>query len=194
MARPKKGSNLVPTEERILSAAEQEFGRYGFERTRLEDIAKIADIRRPSLLYHFKSKDILYSAVVHRVFDSLRLALLERMRPGDFATQVENLTAVFSDFVSSNPAFAPIVLREIIDGNGPAREILITEMAPLLSIVETWLEQQGKGIIPNGISVRYAILHIATNALLHNASRDLQTPLWGKEDSSRQIARQMFLG
>lgn len=194
MARPKKGTNAVPTEERILSAAEQEFGKYGFERTRLEDIAKIADIRRPSLLYHFKSKDLLYSAVVHRVFDSLRMALLERMRPGDFAAQVENLTAVFSDFVSSNPAFAPIVLREIIDGNGPAREILITEMAPLLSIVETWLEQQGKGIIPKGISVRYAILHIATNALMHNASGDLQIPLWGKEDSSRQIARQMFLG
>ena len=55
MARPKKGVHQVPTEERILQAAETEFGRKGFERTRLEDIAETAGIRRPSLLYHFKS-------------------------------------------------------------------------------------------------------------------------------------------
>ena len=38
MARPKKGSNSIPTEERILKAAEKQFGRLGFERTRLQDI------------------------------------------------------------------------------------------------------------------------------------------------------------
>jgi len=194
MARPKKGSNAVPTEERILKAAEAQFGRLGFEKTRLEDIATDAGIRRPSLLYHFKSKDILYSKVVHRAFDSLRVALLDRMRPGDFSIQVENLTCAFSDYVQKNPAFAPIVLREIIDGNGPARTILVNEMAPLLSVVETWLKQQGKNIIPEGISVRYAILQIATNTLLHSASGSLQTVLWGEGDSSRVIARQIFLG
>ena len=194
MARPKKGINQIPTEERILKAAETEFGKKGFERTRLEDIAQTAGIRRPSLLYHFKSKDLLYSAVVHRVFDSLRKALLDRMRPGDFAAQVENLTGAFSDFSELNPAFAPIVLRELIDGQGPAREILLTEMAPLLSIVETWLSQQGKGVIPAGVSVRFAILQIASNTLLHNAAGDLAEPLWGADNSSRCIARQIFLG
>ena len=194
MARPKKGVHQVPTEERILQAAETEFGRKGFERTRLEDIAETAGIRRPSLLYHFKSKDALYSSVVHRVFDSLRKALLDRMRPGDFSVQVQNLTGAFADFSESNPAFAPIVLRELINGRGPARDILLNEMAPLLSVVETWLSQQGKGIIPEGVSVRYAILQIATNTLLYNASGDLAKPLWGEEDSSRRIARQIFLG
>jgi len=194
MARPKKGSNAVPTEERILKAAEQQFGQFGFERTRLEDIALQAGIRRPSLLYHFKSKDILYSKVVHRAFDSLRIALLDRMRPGDFAVQVENLTSAFSDYVQDHPSFAPIVLREIIDGEGPAKKILVDEMAPLLSVVETWLIQQGKEIIPKGVSVRYAILQIATNTLLHSASGSLRNILWGEEDSSQEIARQIFLG
>ena len=194
MARPKKGVHQIPTEERILQAAETEFGKKGFERTRLEDIAETAGIRRPSLLYHFKSKDALYSAVVHRVFDSLRKALLDRMRPGDFSVQVQNLTGAFADFSESNPAFAPIVLRELINGQGPAREILLNEMAPLLSVVETWLSQQGKGVIPEGVSVRYAILQIATNTLLYNASGDLAKPLWGENDNSRRIARQIFLG
>ena len=194
MARPKRGTHSTPTEERILLAAQKAFGRMGFEKARLEDIAKEAGIRRPSLLYHFKSKDLLYSAVVHRVFDSLRLALLARMRAGDFQKQVENLTSAFEDFVNTNDAFAPIVLREIIDGEGPAREILLTEMAPLLSIVETWLTQQGKGVIPEGISVRYAILQIATNALVYAAARDLAEPLWGKENSSLAVSKRIFLG
>ena len=193
MARPKRGTHSTPTEERILLAAQKAFGKVGFEKARLEDIAKEAGIRRPSLLYHYKSKDLLYSAVVHRVFNSLRLALLSRMRSGDFQAQVENLTSAFQDFVAENDAFAPIVLREIIDGEGPARDILLNEMAPLLSIVETWLVQQGKQVISKEISVRYAILQIATNTLLYAAAGDLATPLWGENNTSLEIARQIFL-
>ena len=127
MARPKLGSNSIPTHERILRAAEKEFGAHGFERTRLEDIAKLAGIRRPSLLYHFKSKDKLYSEIVHRAFDSLRQSLVARMRKGEFTDQVDNLVEALTDFVQLNPSFAPIVLREIIDGNGPARPSKSTE-------------------------------------------------------------------
>ena len=193
MARPKRGSNSIPTNERILRAAESEFGKYGFERTRLEDIAKIAGIRRPSLLYHFKSKDKLYSTIVHRAFDSLRLSLVARMRQGVFAEQVDNLVDALVDFVQEHPAFAPIVLREIIDGTGPAREILIHEMSPLLQVVETWLIQQGTDQIPSEISVRHAILQIASDTLLYGAAGDLQGPMWGNRITAKEMARRMLM-
>ena len=67
MPRPKHNANAIPTEERILAAAEQIFGEQGFERSRLEDIAAVAGIRRPSLLYHFKSKcklSVCYSTMM----------------------------------------------------------------------------------------------------------------------------------
>ena len=193
MARPKRGSNTIPTNERILRAAESEFGKYGFERTRLEDIAEIAGIRRPSLLYHFKSKDKLYSTIVHRAFDSLRQSLVERMRKGEFREQVDNLVEALVDFVQKNPSFAPIVLREIIDGNGPAREILIHEMSPLLQVVETWLLQQGKGQIPSEVSVRHVILQIASDTLLYGAAGALQEPMWGKRITPKEMARRMLI-
>ena len=63
MGRPKTGTHSVPTVERILQAAEQAFGAQGFTLTRLEDIAEVASIRRPSLLYHFSTKQKLYEAV-----------------------------------------------------------------------------------------------------------------------------------
>ena len=193
MARPKHGTHALPTEERILKAAESEFGKYGFERTRLEDIAKLAGIRRPSLLYHFKTKSLLYSSVVHRAFDSLRMVLVARMRPGEFTEQVNNLVCGLEEYVQSNPAFAPIVLREIINGNGPARDILINEMDPLLSVVELWLKQQGGDNIPKDISVRYAVLNTAINILFYAASKDLAPIMWGKINSSKETAQRLFI-
>ena len=69
MGRPRATTQTVETAQRLLSAAEQEFGSKGFDRARLADIANIAGISRPSLLYHYNSKDALYAAVFDRPFN-----------------------------------------------------------------------------------------------------------------------------
>ena len=58
MARPRKDSVKIPTKTRILTAAEDQFGQYGYSSASLADIASRAGIRRASLLYHFASKDL----------------------------------------------------------------------------------------------------------------------------------------
>ena len=193
MARPKRGTHKIPTEIRILTSAEQVFGECGYERTRLEDIAAQAGIRRPSLLYHFPTKEKLYSVVVHQVFDALRKSLTSVMLSGPLYVQVERLTLTLLEFTEERPAFAPIVVREVVDGRGPIREILHKEIAPLLTIVEEWLKQQGKDEIPASISVRNAILQIASDIILRASSGPLKTTLWGPDTrSSLQLANQLF--
>ena len=193
MARPKAGTNEIPTDVRILTAAEAAFGELGFERATLAEIATEAGIRRPSLLYHFKSKDELYAQVVNLLFDSLRTELGKSMVPGAFAQQIVSLAQAFVDFTESRPAFAPIVLREIIDGRGPAREILLHELAPVLGLVEKWIELQGSQDLPEGLKVRSAVLQFCTNVLLRNASGPLREALWGDIDDSMSLVRQLFL-
>jgi AcrR family transcriptional regulator len=193
MARPKTGTHDIPTETRILIAAERSFGELGFERSTLADIAKEAGIRRPSLLYHFKTKDDLYEQVVHRVFDALRNALGQAMVAGAFSQQIVALAQSFIEFTEAQPAFAPIVLREIIDGRGPARDILLKELAPLLGLVEKWIQLQGSQELPENISVRSAVLQFCSNVLLRNASGPLQEPLWGATNDSMSLVRQLFL-
>jgi AcrR family transcriptional regulator len=64
------------TRQRILDAAAVEFRDRGFAATRLADIAGRADLRTPSLYYHFDSKEELIEAVlslsVNQTFDHVQ--------------------------------------------------------------------------------------------------------------------------
>ena len=194
MARPKKNSNSVATDVRILLAAEKDFGENGFVRTRLEDIAKSAGIRRPSLLYHFSTKEELYFTVVRTMFDDLKKALLGAMGSGTYSEQIIRLATHFIEFVDNRPSFAAILLREMIDGNGPAHEILKTEIVPVLNMLEQYIKIQGQDQLPEGVSIRAAILQLSSDVLLRAASSNLRTELWGENCSILPLVNQMFIG
>ncbi len=57
-------------EERILAAALQVFGRYGFRKASMEEIARSADISRQGLYLRFASKDALFRAAVRHELDT----------------------------------------------------------------------------------------------------------------------------
>lgn len=52
--------------ERILDAALGQFSAFGFHGARVEQIATAAGMSKPNLLYYFRSKDALYTAVLER--------------------------------------------------------------------------------------------------------------------------------
>jgi TetR/AcrR family transcriptional regulator of autoinduction and epiphytic fitness len=57
-------------EERVLAAALQVFGRYGFRKASMDEIARAADISRQGLYLHFASKDALFRAAVRHELDT----------------------------------------------------------------------------------------------------------------------------
>lgn len=193
------------TVERILEAAEQEFAAVGFAPARLADIAERAGIRRPSLLYHFESKELLYRAVVERAFDSLGAELLRSMALlGQFEARLEALVGAFAQFLDARPTLAPIIVRELIDdpqhddeagrrGGGPGRAIMLDEVAPLLDTVENFIRSAGTGRLRPNLPVRAAIVQIAGDLLLRSAAGNLRTPLWGSGDHAKLLARTLFV-
>lgn len=56
-----------PKEERILSAAQEVFSRYGYARTTMADVAAAAHMSRPALYLVFPGKEELFSAVIRRM-------------------------------------------------------------------------------------------------------------------------------
>ena len=54
------------TRDKILTVANKLFGRYGFYKTSMDEIAKIARKAKGSLYYHFASKEELFTEVVSK--------------------------------------------------------------------------------------------------------------------------------
>lgn len=194
MGRPPASAHAIATPERVLEAAELSFAAVGYEAARLADIADRAGIRRPSLLYHFGTKEALYAQTVERCFGRLREALTEAMGTrGDFVTRLERTVARYVAFLDAEPSLARIVLRELLDGQGPGRAILLRQVVPLLDVVERFVRQQGKDALAPGVPVRALVLQLGTNALMRAAAGDLREPLWGTVDHSTRIARLLLL-
>ena len=56
--------------ERILAVALEVFGRYGFRKASMDEIARSADISRQGLYLRFASKDALFRAAVRQELDT----------------------------------------------------------------------------------------------------------------------------
>ncbi len=63
------------TKERIAVVAGQTFGKYGYYKTSMEDIARAAHKAKGSLYYHFNSKELLFKTIVERELANLKSAL-----------------------------------------------------------------------------------------------------------------------
>lgn len=191
MGRP-KGLSGESRRLAILDAAEVEFGLLGSS-ARLAEIGRAVGISRPSVLHHFGSKEALYEAVVARLFVDLVLAFSEVMKgPGDFGQRLVRLFQDYVRFVRARPAFARIVLRELVDGRGPARAMLAQQLVPLLDLVEGFLSQAGSGVVPADLPVRAVILQLGANELLRSAAGELEGALWRDAPDTVQLLNHFF--
>ena len=63
---------IEDTRDKILSVANKLFGRFGFYKTSMDEIAKIARKAKGSLYYHFSSKEELFKEVVSKEITNLK--------------------------------------------------------------------------------------------------------------------------
>ncbi|NOZ36442.1 MAG: TetR/AcrR family transcriptional regulator [Chlorobi bacterium] len=68
---------IEKTREKILQVADRLFGHYGFYKTSMDEIAKIARKAKGSLYYHFASKEELFKEVVAKEIQNLKRELNE---------------------------------------------------------------------------------------------------------------------
>jgi len=105
----RRRSNGVRTRAEIIAAAERHFAEHGFQGTRLGDVAADVGIRRPSISYHFASKQELYAAVLETVFAEWAADLPSG---GTAAERLEAAMTGWIEFVAQRPTAARLLLRE----------------------------------------------------------------------------------
>lgn len=186
----------MATTERLLEAAELAFGDEGYHGAKLAQIAARAGISRPSLLYHFQSKEGLYEAVVTRVFAQLGAALQTSMAApdADFEARIDALVDAFVGFVSGRPAVARLVLRELMQDDGPGHALILNQGLPLIELVEAYVRAEGGERFAPDFPIRGALMQVVSTAFVKAASGALEAPLWGPQEPHKALARQLFSG
>lgn len=194
MGRPRLVDVDTATPDRILEAALVAFANVGVEGARLEDIARTVGITRPSLLYHFPSKEALYERAVFRALLQLGGALEAAMsREGDFRERAVATAEAYARYLDEHPAVARLIVRELLDARGAFAQTLEAAMVPLLDRVVAWTKQRGRGHLRRGIPLRAAILQLACSLLMRAAIGPVRTKLWDDETSAGDLIEALWL-
>ena len=129
------------TRDTILEVAESVFAEKGFAAARLEEVAERVGIRRASIVYHFRDKRELYSAVLGQLVTGLLDQIAPVLdAPGPLAGRIELAVSAFVDFVADRPTAVRILLREIADGSPDHPPELLRHMGSIAALAARVIE------------------------------------------------------
>ena len=131
------------TRDLILDEALHCFAERGYEGTSLNDIAAGVGIRRPSLLHHFASKEVLYGDV----FERLLSEWMERLDTAIASPQAgwakaELVLRAGFDLFADTPDYVRIMRREALDGGIHLGIDLSATLRPLFDKACEYFDEQ----------------------------------------------------
>ena len=195
MGRPRKDAFDEATDLRVLKAAEHMFGAHGYRQARLEDIASEAGIRRPSLLYHFGSKEALYTRVVERAFAKLNEAFMVGAQvPGDFPVRVAAITSGLVKEAGEHRYLMAVILRALLDRSDVGQALVERHFLPLVNLLESFVRTEGAGHYPADFPVRSAVLQSMMSHIVFAATGHMDDSLWTEGEQTVRMTRSLLLG
>jgi TetR/AcrR family transcriptional regulator len=129
----------------ILDAALEVFSAYGYRGATVDQIATKCGLSKPNLLYYFKRKEDIYSAVLERTL-TLWLAPLQALAVEK--DPIDELTRYISaklDLTFARPEASKLFANEILHGAphvapflmGPLRELVAAKS----KVIKTWVSE-----------------------------------------------------
>jgi len=173
---------LEDTKNAIINVASKLFSRFGFHKTSMDEIARVARKAKGSLYYHFPSKEDLFKEVVGKEFEYLKASLLQ---------------------VVNDPALSPkeklkkylLKRMEILSESKNYHETLQADFYEHFSFLDElrleltqWEKQQIKKIIDEGIKAGVFITYFNTDVAIDVfmlVLRGLEVPFFLQNQFSR---------
>jgi TetR/AcrR family transcriptional regulator len=129
----------------ILEAALDVFSLQGFRGATLDQIAEVAGLSKPNLLYYFPSKEAIHQALLTRLLD-IWLAPLREMDPAgdpqsELLTYMRRKLELSRDFPRESRLFA----NEILQGAPRMQSTIESELRPLVAekaaVLQGWMDE-----------------------------------------------------
>lgn len=133
----------IDVKEKIVNAALMTFSKYGYDRTRMDDVAEAAKVSKGRLYLYFKNKEELFYAISERNIAELKQQL------STLFTGKENLKSssenFYENFRSNNTTDLEKVFFEIIaesPRNPKLKRMLYEHRLRIIDIVTEYLNLQ----------------------------------------------------
>lgn len=166
------------SKEAIISAAGIAFGKYGYRKTTLDDIASIINKRKTVIYYYFKNKDDIFQEVIRIEAEKLESALKAAIERE--SEPVEKLKAyVFTrmSFLENIGRYYSALKTELYEHlqfiNRNRLEFDKAELDIVTSILKSGVEQQ-VFCIPNIEETAFMLVTML---------KSLEIPFFGREDA-----------
>lgn len=174
----------------ILDAAFGAIAAYGYRRTSMEDIARLAGLSRTSLYLHFRSKEDVFRTLTARYFAQALLDMEAALNaPGQ---SVED--ALFACFVAKDGKLMDVVLTtphgaELMDaGVSASPDLVKTAGAKTAAVLCRWLDARG---LPPSLAPAQTLAETIVAALmgLKSTATSIETLRAGEAQLARLVAR-----
>lgn len=168
--------------DRILEEATRLFAARGFEGTSLADVAAAVGLRKPSLLYHYPSKDELRGAVLEHLLERWndvlpRLLLAATSGEGRFDAVLQEMIGFFS----ADPDRARILVREALDRPVEMGELVAMHTPPWVEMVSGYIRRgQAEGLIHRDVDPEAYVIQVVNLVIAGIATWDCIGAISGK--------------
>lgn len=130
-------------EELILEAALEVFSQRGFHGSTIDQIAEVAGMSKPNLLYYFRTKEAMHRALIDRVLENWLEPLQAFDADGDPEEEIRSYIRRKLEMAREFPRESRLFANEILQGaphiagvlDGPLKE-LVDEKA---EVIRVWI-------------------------------------------------------
>lgn len=156
----------------ILTHATRLFAEQGYDGTSVQQIADAVGIRKPSVLYHFKSKDELREEVLSEMLAHWNAVLPGLLLKASAEERFDATMEALTEFFIVDPERARLFLRETLDRPEQMQSMLGAFVQPWVELLGDQLERAKaqclvrRDVDPHAYAVEVITMAVAGTAVI----------------------------